>query len=90
MNPELEAVSSIINGNHFAKDKDRVFTFIEFIKMFGYQNDPNIFITYYKDYLIRWAAVKKQEISISDDEFVFSKLVEILKSITLDYSSYEE
>ena len=27
---------------------------------------------------------------MSDDEFVFSKMVDILKSITLDYSSYEE
>ena len=90
MNPQLNEIFSIINGNTFAKDKDRVFTYIEFVKMFGYDNDPNVFITYYKEYVTRWAALKNQEISVSDEDFIFSKLVEILKSITLDYSSYEE
>lgn len=90
MNPKLDEIFSIINGNTYAQDKDRVFTYIEFVKMFGYDNDPNIFITYYKEYVTRWAQIKHEEINITDEEFVFSKLVEILKSITLDYSSYEE
>ena len=90
MNPALDELFSIINGETFAKDKDRVLTYIEFVKMFGYDNDPNIFINYYKEYVTRWAEIKHKEISVSDEEFVFSKLVEILKSITLDYSSYEE
>jgi hypothetical protein len=50
MNPTLDEIYSIINGFQFADDKDRVFTYIEFIKMFGYDNDTNIFITYYKEY----------------------------------------
>lgn len=90
MNPHLDEIFSIINGHAFAKDKDRVFTYIEFVKMFGYENNPNVFIGYYKEYVIRWAAIKHEEITVTDDEFVFSKLIEILKSITLDYSSYEE
>ena len=90
MNPTLDEIHSIINGNTKAQDKDRVFTYIEFVKMFGYDNNPNIFINYYKEYVTKWAAVKKAEIELDDKEFVFSKLVEILKSITLDYSSYEE
>ena len=90
MSPKLDEIFSIINGNAFAQDKDRVFTYIEFVKMFGYDNDPNIFITHYKDYVTKWAQVKQEEISINDQDFVFAKLVEILKSITLDYSSYEE
>ena len=90
MNPSLDEIFSIINGDTFAKDRDRVFTYIEFVKMFGFDNDPNIFINYYKEYVTRWAEIKHQEINVSDEEFVFSKLVEILKSITLDYSSYEE
>lgn len=89
-NPAIEEIFSVINGHVFAKDKDRVFTYIEFVKMFGYDNDPNTFITFYKDYVSRWANLKKSEINITDEEFVASKLIEILKSITLDYSSYEE
>ena len=90
MNSTLEDFVSIINGYAFADDKDRVFTYIEFVKMYGYENDPNVFINYYKEYLTAWAKVKNSETNISDTDFVASKLIEILKSITLDYSSYEE
>lgn len=90
MNSALEDLPSIINGLSFAKDRERVFTYIEFVKMFGYENDPNVFINYYKDYVTKWAEIKNSEITVSDEDFIFSKMVEILKSITLDYSSYEE
>lgn len=90
MNPVLADINSIINGYSNAKDKDRVFTYIEFVKMFGYDNDTNIFISAYKDYVNQWSIVKKDSITLSDEEFVMSKMVEVLKSITLDYSSYEE
>lgn len=90
MNPRLEDIESIINGYEFAKDKNRVFTYIEFVKMFGYDNDANVFIYQYKTYVNRWSNVKKETINVSDDDFVMGKMVEILKSITLDYSSYEE
>jgi hypothetical protein len=90
MNPRLEDIESIINGYEFAKDKNRVFTYIEFVKMFGYDNDANVFINQYKTYVNRWANIKKETINVSDDDFVLGKMVEILKSITLDYSSYEE
>ena len=90
MNPTLEDIESIINGYDFAKDKNRVFTYIEFVKMFGFNNDVNVFINQYKTYVYKWANIKKEHITISDDDFVIGKMVEILKSITLDYSSYEE
>lgn len=90
MNPVLADIKSIINGYSNAKDKDRVFTYIEFVKMFGYDNDTNIFISAYKDYVTQWSIVKKDSITLSDEDFVMSKMVEVLKSITLDYSSYEE
>lgn len=90
MNPVLADIKSIINGFSKAKDKERVFTYIEFVKMFGYDNDTNIFISAYKDYVTQWANVKKDSITLSDNDFVMSKMVEVLKSITLDYSSYEE
>ena len=89
MNPALVDIKSIINGDNFAKDKERVFTFIEFVKQFGYDNDPNVFVTAYKEYVTKWGEVKKNSIKLSDD-FVFTKLVDVLKSITLDYSTYEE
>ena len=67
---------------------DAVITGLSFV--LSYYIKFYIFINYYKEYVTRWAEIKHQEISVSDEEFVFSKLVEILKSITLDYSSYEE
>lgn len=89
-NPKLNEIISIINGIDYAKDYDRVFTYIEFVKCFGYENNVEVFIREYKEYLIRWANYKKESITQTNEEFVNSKLVDILKSITLDYSSYEE
>lgn len=90
MSTGLEKIDSIINGFDFAKDKDKVFTYIEFVKMFGFEHNSETFITFYKDYVTQWAAIKKEEITLSDEDFVLTKMIEILKSITLDYSSYEE
>jgi hypothetical protein len=90
MSTELEKIDSIINGFNFAKDKDRVFTYIEFVKMFGFEHSSETFITFYKEYVTRWANTKNEELTLSIDDFVLTKLIEILKSITLDYSSYEE
>lgn len=90
MASSIDEINSIINGYDFAKDRERVFTYIEFVKMFGFENDSNTFINSYKDYVTKWAKIKKEEITLSDEDFVLSKLIEILKSITLDYSSYEE
>lgn len=90
MNPLLNEIYSIINGYANAKDNERVFTFIEFVKQFGYDNDTDIFINAYKDYVIQWSIVKKDSINISTEDFVITRLIDVLKSITLDYSSYEE
>lgn len=87
---KLNQIMSIINGYANASDRQRVFTYIEFVKMFGYENDINTFITEYKDYVTKWASIKKESITLSDDDYVMSKMVDILKSITLDYSSYEQ
>lgn len=85
----LNSLYSIINRYNNAKDKDRAFTFIEFIKEFGYDNSPNSFLNDYKDYLSAWSKVKKDN-SISENEFIKNSFINILKSIILDYSSYEE
>ena len=86
----LGDLTSFINDSYGAKDNNRVFTFIEFIKEYGYENSSDVFIKYYKDYVTLWNTKKKSEVSSSDDDFVMNKMIDILKSITLDYSSYEE
>jgi hypothetical protein len=90
MNPLLTEVYSIINGYSDAKDNERVFTFIEFVKQFGYENDSDVFISAYKDYVTQWSIVKKDSITETTEDFVTTRLIDVLKSITLDYSSYEE
>ena len=47
----LKNLYSIINGKLDAKDAERSFTFIEFIKEFGYDNTPSSFLSDYKSYL---------------------------------------
>lgn len=90
MNPLLSEIYSIINGYSNAKDTERVFTFIEFVKQFGYDNDTDVFISAYKDYVTQWSIVKKESLEVSTEDFVTTRLIDVLKSITLDYSSYEE
>lgn len=87
----LDKINSVINGNKSALDKDKAFTFIEFIKCFGFENNPDSFLILYKEYLNKWAEVKSvEEISKTKEEYVREKMIDTLKSITLNYSSYEE
>lgn len=70
----LDKINSIINGNRNALDKDKAFTFIEFIKCFGFDNNPDSFFVLYKEYLNKWADVKAvTEISKTKDEYVREK-----------------
>lgn len=86
----LKNLYSIINGKGDAKDRERSFTFIEFIKEFGYDNSSSSFLTDYKAYLSAWANTAQESKNISDKEFVRRSLTDTLKSIVLTYSSYEE
>lgn len=81
---------SIINGKSDAKDKAAAFTFIEFIKEFGYDNTSTYFLNDYKEYLIQWASVANNSINSNEEEFIRKNLIETLKSIIITYSSYEE
>lgn len=89
---ELSQIISIINKSVNAKDTSRVFTFIEFIKEYGYDNDANTFLNLYNEYVIEWNKVKKEfENSIkSDKDIIRESLIETLKTIVISYSSYEE
>lgn len=86
----LKNLYSIINKKHDAKDKDRAFTFIEFIKEFGYDNSTSSFLNDYKYYLSEWAKYSQNSKNINDKDFIKTSLIETLKSIALTYSSYEE
>ena len=86
----LKNIYSIINDKHDAKDFERAFTFIEFIKEFGYDNSTASFINDYKTYLSLWTNKKESEKDKSDIEFIRENLIDTLKSIVLTYSSYEE
>ncbi len=86
----LKNIYSIINDKHDAKDFERAFTFIEFIKEFGYDNTTYSFVNDYKTYLSLWANKKESEKGKNDVEFIRENLIDTLKSIVLTYSSYEE
>ena len=90
MNNSLTSLYSIINGYDDAKDRNRVFTFIEFIKEFGYENSSDIMLNEYRTYLTTWANIKKRNDFLDDKEYVKTALTDTLKTITLSYSSYEE
>ena len=90
MNTSLTNLYSLINGYDDAKDRSRVFTFIEFIKEFGYDNSSDTMLTTYRKYLTAWATIKKRNDYLDDKEYIKSILTDTLKSITLSYSSYEE
>lgn len=87
---DIDRIDSVINGRFAAPDNDRVFTFIEFIKQFGGENTQEAFVGLYKDYLTRWTAIKTSDLEITEKEYVRQKMIDVLKSITLTYSSYEE
>ena len=86
----LKNLYSVINGKRDAKDYQRAFTFIEFIKEYGYDNSTSSFLIDYKEYLTLWSNAKKDINSLSDKELIQQSLVDTLKTIILTYSSYEE
>lgn len=90
MASDLKNLYSVINDKSDAKDSKRVFTFIEFIKEFGYDNSPSSFLNEYKSYLSLWNKKQSESTTISDKEWIQKSLVDTLKSIVLTYSSYEE
>ena len=77
----LKNIYSIINDKHDAKDFERAFTFIEFIKEFGYDNTTYSFVNDYKTYLSLWANKKESKKGKNDVEFIRENLIDTLKSI---------
>lgn len=90
MDSALKTIYSVINSYKDAPDAARAFTFIEFIKEFGYDNAPSTFLGVYKEYLSEWAKISDKDNILSDKKIVKQNMIETLKSIVLNYSSYEE
>lgn len=86
----LNDIHSIVNNYEDAQDFSRAFTFIEFIKAWGFNNDSNTFITLYRDYLTAWAEKNSNNLEVTQSDFVRERMTNILRNITLTYSSYEE
>lgn len=86
----LDSLNSVINSYPNAKDRFRAFTFIEFIKEFGGDNTDAEFLSSYKDYLNQWTEIQTVDVNVSKEEYVKAKMLDILRSITITYASYEE
>lgn len=86
----LNDIQSVVNDYPNAQDSTRAFTFIEFIKAWGFNNDSNTFITLYRDYLTAWADKNSNKIELTQSDFVRERMSNILRNITLTYCSYEE
>jgi hypothetical protein len=90
----LDDINSIINLDSIpteVKDPVDPYTYIEFISRLEYENSSEVFLDYYKEYLTRWAAAKnKQGEVLTAKDLVQSQTIELLKTITTDYTTYEE
>lgn len=81
----LKDLQSIVNGNADAGDSQRVYTFVEFTKLL-----PESDFLLYEDYLKVWNKTRVEGVAEDEKAFVHGRLLELLKTITLSYSSYEE
>lgn len=87
-------INSIININSVpaeVKDTIKPYTFIEFISRTNFGNSKDVFLTYYKEYLMEWSKVKKENNEIVDTkELIQNQIINLLKIITVSYATYEE
>lgn len=86
----MENLQSIINNSENALDYSSPFTYIEFVKLIGEENNIDIFISKYQEYLSSWCIKSKINSKEEIDTYIRDKMIGLLKSITLNYSSYEE
>lgn len=78
------ALLSVLNGNAAAQDTNAPYTLAEYIKAGGAT------FTEYVDYLHAWQDTYGNVENNFVKDYVKVRLVEMLRSITLTYSSYEE
>lgn len=82
--------NSITNPNASdIKDNNAPFSFTDFLKYTNNLYTPTIYNELYIDYIKRWYNTKN-EISVSEEEFVQKQYIELLKEITLTYTSEDE
>lgn len=87
-------INSIINNNSIqseVKDTIKPYTFIEFIARTTFDNSKDVFLSYYKEYLIEWAKIKNENNEIIETrELIQNQIINLLKIITISYATYEE
>jgi hypothetical protein len=82
--------NSITNPNATnIKDLNTPFSFTDFLKYTNNLYTPTIYNELYIDYIKRWYNTKN-EITVTEDEFIQKQYIELLKEITLTYTSDDE
>jgi len=82
--------SSIVNNNFFARDSNEPFTFLQWLVQSTSSNsDVNIQFANYKKYILRWTE-KKSLSKKESSKTLQSAYVQVLREITLTYSTEEE
>lgn len=82
--------NSITNPNATnVKDLNAPFSFTDFLKYTNNLYTPTIYNELYIDYVKKWYNTKNS-ITVSEDEFVQKQYIELLKEITLTYTSEDE
>lgn len=66
-------------------DRERPLTFVEFSRLL-----PEGDFIVFQQYLAKWNETRVDMAAVDTEEFVHGQLLELMKSITLNYSSYEE
>lgn len=87
-------INSIINSNSIASqvgDTIEPYTFIEFISRTSQNNSEETFLTSYKEYLTEWAKVKNANAEVIDTKtLIKNQIINLLKIITVSYTTFEE
>lgn len=65
------------------------YSFLEFLKNTSNNYTPKVYNEFYIEYLKRWGNVKN-DIIITDQQIISSQYTDLLKDITLNYSTLEE
>lgn len=70
-------------------DNSAPFTFIEFLQYTNNVYTPNIYDRFYQEYLKNWYNTQN-EISVTESEFIATQYIDLLKQLTLTYSTKDE
>lgn len=90
----VDNLNSIINTDSLARevtDNIRPYTYVEYITKADLLNSSDNYLKLYKEYLYQWAKAHNNDGSLaSTKKFVYQKITELLKTIAISYTTYEE